>query len=163
MDHKDLRKAVLEYMASHNTISLATERDQIPHAATVFYVNEGFDIFYLSSPTSRHSQNLARNPKVAGTINEDYHDWLTIKGIQLHGTVEQVGSIMENLNLAKLYIKKFPTVADFLLAPHKLGRVVMEKVAKVKFYRLKPWRIYFINNEVGFGHREELILEDPPY
>ncbi len=161
MKRVELEKAILDYMASHNTISLATAGEEGPHAATVFYVNRDWEIFYLSSPASRHSENLSKNPKVGATINEDYNNWLAIKGIQLHGVVEKVGSIKENLAIARAYIKKFPTVADFLLAPHKLGKNVMEKVSKVRFYKLTPYRIYFINNELGFGHRDELILTKP--
>lgn len=158
MQREELEKAIQYYMATHNTISLASLGEDGPHAATVFYVNQGWDIFYLSSPMSKHSQNLSRNPKVAATINEDYDNWLIIKGIQLHGVVEQVGSLRDNIALARAYIKKFPAVADFFLAPHKLGEHVMEKVSRVRFYKLIPHQIYFINNEIGFGHRDELSL-----
>jgi len=158
MREHEVREAVLVYMRDHNTISLATEKGGIPHAATVFYVSIDFDIYFLSSPSSRHGENITHNPRVSGTINEDYSNWLTIKGIQLEGTVENIGGILKNRDIAKEYIRKFPNVADFLLSPQKLGISVARKVAKVKFYKLTPHKIYFINNELGFGHRDELDL-----
>lgn len=158
MEGTELRDTILKYMKEHNAISLASERDGIPHAASVFYVNIGFDLYFLSSPSSRHGENFAQNPRVSGTINEDYSNWLTIKGIQLEGIVENIGGILKNRDIAKEYIKKFPNVADFLLSPHKLGLSVARKVAKVKFYKLTPLKVYFINNELGFGHRGELVL-----
>ena len=158
MEKKELEATILEYMKSHNTVSLATEKDGVPHAATVFYVNIGFHVYFLSSPTSRHGENFSRNPRVSATINEDYSNWLLIKGIQLDGRVESIGGILENGRIAKTYVKKFPAVADFLLSPRKLGEAIAQKVAKVRFHKLIPARIFFLNNELGFGHREELII-----
>jgi uncharacterized protein YhbP (UPF0306 family) len=155
---KELKRLILKYMESHNTLSLATEYEGLPHAAAVFYVNIGFDLYFLSSPTSRHAQNFFHNHNVSGTINEDYSNWLLIKGIQLEGQVESLGGILKNRGIAKTYVEKFPNVADFIFSPQKLGQAIAKKVAKVEFYKLMPSKIYFINNEIGFGYREELIL-----
>jgi uncharacterized protein YhbP (UPF0306 family) len=162
MNMENLQKTILDYMAAHNAMSLATEKEGIPHAASVFYVNREFDIYFLSSPTTRHGTNMTQNPKVSATINEDYANWLLIKGIQMEGKVESIGGIMENIDIARLYVKKFPYVKDFLFSPMKFGSNVAAKVAKVRFYTLKPTRILFLNNELGFGHREELVLSAEP-
>ncbi len=159
MERNELEKAILHYMDSHNTVSLATERDGVPHAASVFFVNIGFDIYFFSSPTSRHGDNCSYNPRVSATINEDYSDWQSIKGIQLEGFVKNIGGILENVRISRAYVKKFPDVVDFLFSPKKLGQAIAQKVAGVKFYKLEPSRIYLINNELGFGHRDELILK----
>jgi len=145
-------------MATHHTISLATEKDGVPHAATVFFINIDFDLYFFSSPTSRHGENLSGNPRVSATINEDYSEWLSIKGIQLEGIVGNIGGILKNHRISKEYVKKFPGVADFIFSPRKLGEAIAKKVAGINFYKLAPSRIYFLNNELGFGHREELIL-----
>ena len=159
MERKELEKAILHYMESHNTVSLATERDGIPHAASVFFVNIGFDLYFFSSPTSRHGENFSYNPRISATINEDYSNWQSIKGIQLEGFVKNIGGILENVRISKEYVKKFHDVVDFLFSPQKLGQAIARKVAGVKFYKLEPSRIYLINNELGFGHRDELILK----
>jgi len=153
-----LKRTVLDYIDQHHTASLATEMDRIPHAATVFYVNIGFDLYFLSSPSSRHGENFTRNPMVSATINEDYSDWLSIKGIQLEGQVELIGGIIENIKLAKEYVSKYPDVTDFLLSPKKLGPKVAQKISRVRFYRLISSVIYYIDNEKGFGSREKLVL-----
>ena len=85
MEREALKKTIIAYMEIHNTLSLATEKDGAPHAATVFYVNTGFEIYFLSSPSTRHGEHLAHNPRVSATIDEDYSNWLLIKGIQLEG------------------------------------------------------------------------------
>ena len=158
MEEKELKETILDYLAGHNTMSLATERDGVPHAASLFYVNRGFHLYFVSSPSSRHGDNFSNNPRVSATINEDYSNWLLIKGIQLEGQVESLGGILKNRGIAKTYVEKFPNVADFIFSPIKLGQAIAEKVAKVEFYKLMPFKIYFINNELGFGHRDELIL-----
>ena len=158
MEREALKKTIIAYMEIHNTLSLATQKDGAPHAATVFYVNTGFEIYFLSSPSTRHGEHLAHNPRVSATIDEDYSNWLLIKGIQLEGVVTGVGGIMENGRIAQAFVKKFPDVKDFLFSPQKLGELIASKVSGVIFYKLTPERIFFIDNEKGFGKREELIL-----
>ena len=160
MEKEELEKVILDYLQHHHTVSLATERGGAPHAATVFYVSIGFELYFLSSPTSRHGENLSLNPKVSATINEDYDKWQMIKGIQLEGRVENVGGILDNGRIARAFVQKYPDVADFLFSPIKLGRAIAQKVARVKFYKLKPARIFFINNAIDFGKREELTFPD---
>ena len=65
---------------------------------------------------------------------------------------------MENGRIAQAFVKKFPDVKDFLFSPQKLGELIASKVSGVSFYKLTPERIFFIDNEKGFGKREELIL-----
>jgi uncharacterized protein YhbP (UPF0306 family) len=159
MEQAELRKAVLGYLESHHTLSLATVGDGcLPHAATLFYVNKDLTIYFVSSPASRHGLNVAQNAQVSATIDEDYDCWRLIKGIQLEGRVKTVGGIWENGRLALSFVKKFPDVADFFSAPQKLGEKIFSKVEGVRFYELIPSRIHFIDNERGFGQREELLL-----
>jgi len=158
IEKKKLEKIILNYMESHNTVSLATERDRIPHAATVFYINRGYKLFFLSSPSSRHGENMSNNPRVSATINEDYDSWMSIKGIQLEGLVKEIGGILKNRQIAKAYVKKYPGVEDFLFSPQNLDSVIAKRISKIRFYRLEPSRIYFLNNEWGFGQGEELEL-----
>lgn len=162
MDETELKETLLAYLNDCSHLSLATQDQGIPHGASVFFVNIGFDLYFLSSPKSLHSRHIDQNPEVAATINKDYDSWLDIKGIQLSGRAECIGGILQNLKIAKAYVKKFPEVKDFLLSPEVLGPAIAQKVARVRFYRLSPARICFVNNAMGFGHREELVLEEGP-
>ncbi len=151
---------VLRYLDVHNTLTLCTAQDGLPHGATVFYVNRGFVLYFLSSPDSRHGTDIAGNPRVAATISEDCSAWLNIKGIQLEGMAQPVGTIRDNISLAKTYAKKFPGVKELLFSPSKLDLTVLKKISGVIFYQLTPQRIYFIDNSISFGHREELLLSN---
>ncbi len=158
MEEAELRENILSYLESHHTLTLATVGNGFPHAATVFYVSRGFNLYFVSSPTSRHGCNLEQTGAVSATIDEDYSRWRLIKGLQIEGTVRRVGGIWECGQLAFVFVKKFPDVAEFFSSPRKLGASILGKVEGVAFYELTPSRIFFISNELGFGHREELDL-----
>ncbi len=158
MEDAQLRKNILQYLEGHHTLSLATMGEGLPHAATVFYVSLGFNIYFVSSPASRHGLNISGQSRVSATINEDCSRWRSIKGIQMEGHVKTVGGIWENGRIALAFVKKFPDVADFFVSPPQLGEKIWDKVKETSFYELSPICIRYIDNELGFGHREELVL-----
>ena len=133
-------------------MTLATHGPEGPWAAAVFYANDGFNLYFVSSPASRHGRNLAAHAEVAATVHEDYHDWREIKGIQLEGTVEQV-SAAEEASIRELYGKKFPLAADPASAPAAIAAAF----AKIRWYKLAAARAYFIDNSAGFGHRDQVF------
>ena len=81
-----MRQKALAYVATHNVMTLATSGPGEPWAAAVFYASRELDLYFVSSPRSRHASHLQANPKVAAAIHEDYRDWRAIRGIQLSGT-----------------------------------------------------------------------------
>lgn len=154
---EELQAEILSYLESHNTVTLATCRENLPWAATVFYASEGFHLYFFSAPDSRHCQNLADNPRVAATVQEDYRDWRKIKGIQLEGRVEEVASAAEKQRALEAYARKYPEVMKLFTDPR--SGLYYQAFLKVRFYRVVPERIFFIDNEKGFGQRQELVIE----
>lgn len=153
---EELKRQILSYMESHNTMTLGTCHGEVPWAATVFYASDGFRLYFFSAPDSRHCQNLAANPRVAVTIQEDYRDWLKIKGIQLEGNVVVVDSVMEKAKAMRVYTRKYPEIMKIFTHPG--SGVLYKAFLKVKFYCVVPERIYYIDNEqFGFGKRQELV------
>jgi uncharacterized protein YhbP (UPF0306 family) len=149
-----LQERALAYLASHNVMTLATQGPDGIWAAAVFYVNEGFDLFFLSAPTTRHSINIKAHPRIAATIQEDYRDWPDIKGIQLEGEARQVDGHEKAAAIAR-YGLKFPIVGDLAKAPV----TIVKAMSQVAWYKTTPKRVYFIDNSQGFGHRDEIPLE----
>ena len=151
-----LREQVLSYLRKHHVMTLASHGNQGVWAAAVFYANDGFGIYFLSSPTSRHCRNLAGHPRVSAAIHEDYTDWREIKGVQLEGIASVLAGEAEE-KARRLYGAKFPIVGKLEQAPAS----IIEAMAKVRWYKLVPERLYFIDNSAGFGHRDEIDLRQP--
>ncbi|MBE0627836.1 MAG: pyridoxamine 5'-phosphate oxidase family protein [Burkholderiales bacterium] len=148
-----LREEVQRYLGQHQVMTLASQGEEGVWAAAVFYTNEGFAFYFLSSPSSRHGRNLAANPRAAATIHADYADWREIKGVQMEGKVCLLAG-KEEAEARGLYGAKFPIVANAGQAPAS----IIKALARVRWYRFVPERLYFIDNSAGFGQREEIEL-----
>lgn len=151
-----LKRQAFDYLASHNTMTLATCTGEMPWAATVFYASDDLKLYFFSSPESRHCQNLAANSRVAVTIQEDYKDWRLIKGIQIEGKVILVDSVMEKAKAIAVYARKYPAIIKLFTDP--TSGVYHRAFLKVKFYCVMPERLFYIDNEQGFGKRQELPI-----
>jgi hypothetical protein len=154
---KDLKQQILEYLQSHNTMTLATTHGDQPWAATVFFASEGLRLYFFSAPNSRHCQNLELNPRVAVTIQEDYQDWRKIKGIQLEGRVTLVDGVIDKAKAMAIYARKYPGIIKLFTDP--ASGVFHRAFLKVKFYCVETEKIFYIDNEQGFGNRQELVLD----
>ena len=150
-----LADRVQDYLREHRVATLATCGAEGVWAAALFYASDGCTLFFLSEPKSRHCLNLVQNPAVAVTIQEDYADWLQIKGIQMEGTVWEISGEEEAL-ARRLYAEKFPALGLLTKAPAAL----VKALAKVRWYKIVPQRLYFIDNSLGLGNRQELVLTD---
>lgn len=146
----EVRQRAQAYLNDHRVMTLATSGSGGVWAAAVFYVNEVFDLYFLSAPNTRHARDIAERPRVAATIQEDYRDWPDIKGIQMEGDAFQLGGRAQRQAMA-LYLVKYPFLAT-------AGVVIRGALARVSWYQLKPSRLYFIDNSQGFGHRDEIRL-----
>ena len=153
-----LKQQILNYMRTHNTMTLATCASEIPWAATVFYASDDFELYFFSVPDSRHCQNLRANPRVAVTIQEDYKNWQEIKGIQLEGRITLVDSMTEKAKAMAVYARKYPEVIKLFTNPS--SGVFYKAFLKVKFYRVSPEKVFYIDNAEGFGKRQELVIAD---
>ena len=145
----DVSEAVLAYLQKHQVLTLATSGDDGPWAAALFYASERYDLYFLSSPTTRHSRHIAADGRVAATIQEDYSDWRAIQGIQLEGEATMLAG--EEAEAARtIYGMKFPFIAGD-------DPAIQKALARVQWYRLRPVHLFFIDNQRGFGRRAQLF------
>ena len=151
---KRARVQVQDYLQEHCVATLATAGSDGVWAAAVFYVSDGYTLYFLSSPKSRHCLNLVQDPHVAVTIQEDCSDWLEIKGVQMEGIASEISGEEEDL-ARRLYGVKFPVVGKLAQAP----AAIVKALAKIRWYRIVPDRLYFIDNSLGLGQREEIDLQ----
>jgi hypothetical protein len=55
-----------------------------------------------------------------------------------------------------IYGRKYPDVIKLFTDP--ASGVFYKAFLKVKFYRVSPEKVFFIDNQRGFGKRQELLL-----
>ncbi|HFE65660.1 MAG TPA: pyridoxamine 5'-phosphate oxidase [Chloroflexi bacterium] len=131
-------------------MTLATQGKEGVWAAAVFYVNEGFTLYFLSAGHTRHARNMLGQPHVAATIQEDYTGWPAIQGIQLEGDVRVLEGV-ERDTAVTLYRRKYPFLSQ-------ANPQIEAALTQVNWYQLAPTRLYFIDNSKGLGHRDEVSL-----
>lgn len=151
----DKAQLMLNYIANHSTMVLSTYGPNGPWATPVFFVNRGYDLYFLSELTSIHSRNLCENPAVAAAITEDYQDWRAIQGVQLRGEAYLVDSLKEKALVLATYVKKFPAVKHILETPGSF-----KGVSKNHWHCIKPHYLKFTDNTTKFGEHFELELKE---
>jgi uncharacterized protein len=145
-----LEKA-LAYLRAHNVMTLATDGPLGIWAADVFYVNDDFTLYFLSPPGSRHAANIEAKPSVSATIHEDYRDWKDIRGVQFEGEAARLEGL-EKSRAVGLYAMKFPIVSNLAAAPAE----IMQAYGRIAWFRAIPSRVFYIDNSLGLGHRDQL-------
>lgn len=145
MDEK-LQNEVIAFLKKQLYANLATvsaENPDQPHVATVAYVNDGLDLYFVTKKQTRKFTNLEKNSRVSLTIDTDEPDWMRIKGIQMEGEAEVVQK--ENTPFAfGLLTEKYPLIRSLPPDPD------------YRFIHIKPKRIWFLDYQKCFGHREYL-------
>jgi uncharacterized protein YhbP (UPF0306 family) len=145
----NLPPAAAEYLSQHHVMTLATQGADGPWAAAVFYVRDGDDLMFLSSPASRHCRDLALQPRCAATIQAEASDWRSIRGIQIEGRVGELEGV-ERERAQRLYAERFP-----FIRPGAAPAAIVSALARVHWYRLRISRLFFIDNTRAFGRREQ--------
>ena len=167
----ELRQTVLAFLQQHHVMTLATQgaaaaagdtdgddgdsvdTDSCPWAAAVVYAHDATTLYFLSSARSRHARDLARDARVAVSIQSQPADWKDIRGIQLQGRAVQLEGA-ERLAAMARYGLRFPIVGNLARAP----AAIVQAFAKVSWYRVDAKYLFFIDNSKGFGHRDRLDL-----
>ena len=129
-----------EFLAKHHCISLATSGPEGLWASTVFYVDKGFDLYFLSGAGTRHAKNIDANPRLAGTINDDVEDWLAICGAQLEGRAERVDD-SRCREVLEMFSRHYPFPEMCWWA--ESGKVPR---AEQRIYRIRPSRFLFYDH-----------------
>jgi uncharacterized protein YhbP (UPF0306 family) len=140
----EIKKEVVSYLSRHMYANLATisaGNPQQPHASSIAYVNEGLNMYFVTSLQTEKLKNISKNPRVALTVDEDEADWTKITGIQIEGEAE-VLSQDKIADIAGPFLEKFPYART--LPPNSDSR----------FIRIVPKKIWVLDYRKGFGHRD---------
>lgn len=145
---EELRSRLKSFLAVHTTLTLATvAEDGRPQAAPLFYaVADDLTMVFISEKKARHSQNIARQGRVAATIYSDGQEWRSITGLQLEGICTELSGQAARI-AQTIYTARYPFIER-----NKLLKLMF---LKVTFYQIRPTWLRLIDNTQGFGHKEE--------
>jgi uncharacterized protein len=139
--------SIASLLSTLSTLTLATlDAHGQPMAASLFFVSDSaVNVYWVSGAHSRHSVNLSHNPRAALTIHTATWTWTEIAGVQLEGSVAVVPPGSAWQAVWDRYVLKFPFVEAF-----------QAEVSRSNFYHFTPAWARLIDNNRGFGHKEEL-------
>ncbi|MBS3167885.1 pyridoxamine 5'-phosphate oxidase family protein [Candidatus Woesearchaeota archaeon] len=100
------------YLLALSTIDLKNKQ---PHVCCVFYVfDKEFNLYIWTDPNSKHSNNIAKNSKVAVEIYDSHQKWGSLlKGLQILGTSKQISN-KEVLSIGPLYLKRYIKASNII-------------------------------------------------
>jgi uncharacterized protein YhbP (UPF0306 family) len=146
-----VKSLVKKYLDEGKAMQVATSSDGQPWVCTVYFVpDEQQNLYWLSLPIRRHSQEVAENNKIAIAIAVKF-DKNPIIGIQAEGTVE----VLDNLEMVEKvipdYVGKYGSGKDFYEL-FKAGK------NQHQLYKFTPSK-YFLFDEVNFsdGQKHEWV------
>ena len=151
--------AIRSMLEAHSTLTLATADGTEVWAATVFYASDAeCRLYFVSDYRTRHARDIAANPRCFGTINADVDDWLSVRGLQLSGTVEVVDGLAR-VNALRIYLTRFANVKALFEKPRdKNEETIAERLKAANLYCLTPDWIRLIDNSKWFGYKFEVEL-----
>lgn len=132
---------ISKYLAEAKTMQLATVHDGRPWSCNLHFVGDKKgNIYWLSLPTRRHSEDIAGNENVA--ISIAIKTSMPVVGIQAEGTAEQVAE----LNVVKR------VMIDYVRR-HGTGKAFYDRalhgISQHRLYKFTPMRISLFD-EVNF-------------
>jgi len=129
---RELRSLVQDYLEQAKLMQLATAIDNQPWVCSVWFAaDQELNIYWFSSTTRRHSEELKKNSKVAGAFALPHEPDDPPRGLQFQGTAEEltdIGGIQRARSFYQGRIFDEKTIDELINNPGKPHR----------FYRAKP-------------------------
>jgi uncharacterized protein YhbP (UPF0306 family) len=123
---------VVKYLDEARLMQVATSTNNIPWCCTVYFaVDNLHNIYWISLPDRQHSDDIAQNPHVAGTIVVAHSYGQKVRGVQFRGTARMVTDPAEITEHTPAYAERYqlPTLAQDIISgqhPHRLYTIKPE-------------------------------------
>jgi uncharacterized protein YhbP (UPF0306 family) len=141
MEPQDLIK---QYLRDRYMMQLATVSADQPWVCTVYFViDEGFNLYWASLPSRRHSQEIAVQPKVAAAVPAVFAKGQPIAGLQIEGDAQVLTEKSAILPIAKKYAEKFER-------NNQWAGDIADSKTEHRIYKLTP-TMYVLFDEVNFA------------
>ncbi len=140
----DVKNDIKKYFDEAKMMQLATTRDNKPWVCNVWFVaDNNLNIYWISSTTRRHSQEIQDNEHVAAAMCLVTDPSDTSKGgIQLEGTAHEVTNALEIAKALKLYAARGIFTLD------QVKKFMADAAKPHRFYKITPARIVLFDGRV---------------
>lgn len=153
MKKEDVLGLIKGYIQDHYQMVVATNDDH-PWIATLYYsFDDDLNLYFLSSPTTLHCQQILNNPHVAVSIADSPQAPTAKKiGIQIYGLAEKISGERKITHALNLWRKTLNvTSAEYSY------KGMMSKLIDGRMYKVVPKKIKFFNQEIWEEGEEPLI------
>ena len=90
-DRETLRKLIDQYLERATIMQVASSHDDQPWVCSVYFAHDNsLNLYWISLPTRRHSQEIEMNEKVAGTIVIPHTFGDDVRGLQFQGVAREL-------------------------------------------------------------------------
>lgn len=157
-EEHELRRLAIELIDSQSTMALATAAGGKAWVAPVYYVYYQGAFYFFSAPDSRHIQESMASRSASAAIYPFVASWRDIRGVQMSGRIEKVRPGLKAVRALRAYIEKYPFTKEFFNPGQELDLEGFAKRFRVRLYRFDPELVYYLDNKIEFGFREEVRL-----
>lgn len=149
----NLKEHIREYLEKAKLMQLATVRDGQPWVSNVWFTaDEDFNIYWFSSITRRHSQEVADDNRVAGAIALPQTPDDSPRGLQFQGTSEMLANGDDIAKAISLYVGR-------IFTREKIREFIEHTDRPHRFYKIKPTQfVLFDVTNFPDNPRQELNL-----
>jgi uncharacterized protein YhbP (UPF0306 family) len=128
---------IIDFLSNNHLLSLATSKENIPHACNCYYVYDQTQqvLIFSSDSKTKHANHFLFNPNVSASISKDNIDYKKIQGIQLTGVVHSIQKDLDRYT--EVYSNKFPFAKNMPLS----------------LWFLEIISVKMTDNNLGFGNK----------
>lgn len=125
---------IVKFIKKHHVLTLATSVDNVPYCANAFYAYDAKRnrFIFTSATSTRHGEEMTKNPIIAASIVWETKLVGRIQGLQLTGRV-----VRADEQDSKVYVGKLPYTA----------------LAELTLWTIEPQGIKYTDNTLGFGKK----------
>jgi nitroimidazol reductase NimA-like FMN-containing flavoprotein (pyridoxamine 5'-phosphate oxidase superfamily) len=147
--HESIRDRILNFLASHNVMTLATVRpDGFPQTTMVYYVHSDLTIYFATNPDSQKAGNIGLNCKVSVAIAGETERAYKLQACYLSGTAKR---LTDPRLVHHTQLKLFQAVPE----SKRFSPADPEKLA---IYSITPVAISLVDFECGYGKTFQIEL-----
>lgn len=140
---------LLKFLQRNRLMAMSTF-NKSPWICTVYYaVDKDFNLYFVSSPDSKHCKDIEKNKNVACAIFDSHTKNSEHKvGVQYVGTASRVKGWDRTKTILKMWYRAAPGIEDIVNVANMKDKVISSRV-----YRIKPKKIQFFNDKL-YGDEE---------